>query len=329
MFSMATLSSTSPLTAALGLTLTTVLAVGLVACSDDGDGSPTYATAGMGTDSTANDDASDGESTDEESTEEVGEDGPEDSSDDEEAKLDMGSQDLGEGLMEVAEVFGHSGQVLYRLDPETLEVEEVGPFDGCTASIIDVALDADSNMYGTAFGSLWAIDRETGDCTLITDEGSFTTSLSFVPAGTVDPDEEALVGFDDDQYVRIDTETGAITTLGSLGDGLESSGDIVSVVGKTYLTVRGPGCEDTDCIVEIDPSDGSVLKNFGSVGYDQVFGLAFWGGRAYGFAREGALFEIQFGDDSVIWTSIPMPGAPANLEFYGAGSTTSAPPLEG
>ena len=244
-------------------------------------------------------------------------------------KLDFGSSDMG-GPMEIAEVFGHSGNTLYRLDPGTLEVETVGPFSGCTASIIDIALDADSNMYGTAFGSLWAIDRTTGACTLITDEGSFTTSLSFVPAGTVDPEVEALVGFDEDQYVRIDPQTGAITNLGTLSDGLESSGDMVAVIdGDAYLTVFGPGCDATDCIVRIDPSTGTVLQNYGSVGYDQVFGLAFWGGKAYGFAREGVLFEVEFVGNSVVTTEIPIPQAPGDLEFFGAGSTTAAPPLEG
>ena len=246
-------------------------------------------------------------------------------------KLDLGEIDVGAGL-EVAEVFGHSGDTLYRLDPDTLEVAIVGPLSGCTGSIIDIALDADSNMYGTAFGSLWSIDRETGACTVIAPSGDYTTSLSFVPAGTVDPNVEALVGFDEDEYLRIDTQTGALTTLGFLTDGLASSGDMVSVIGGgTYLTVTGdaPPCDTTDCIVEIDPSTGAILQNYGSVGYDQVFGLAFWGGRAYGFARDGVLFEIEFAGDAVISTPIPIPMAPQDLEFYGAGSTTSAPPIEG
>ena len=245
-----------------------------------------------------------------------------------EAKLDLGASDLPTELPEVAEVFGHSGSVLYRLDPTTLQLEEVGPFAPCAPpSIIDIALDANSNMYGTAFGALWRIDRESAECTLVTEEGSFPTSLSFLPAEIFG--EEVLVGYDDADYLRIDPSTGAIEVLGALGDGLESSGDVVSVVGKTYLTVRGPGCDATDCIVEIDPSSGQVTKNYGSVGYDQVFGLGFWGGKAYGFAREGALFEIEFLDDSVITTEVPIPNAPPGLEWFGAGSTTAAPPLEG
>lgn len=265
-----------------------------------------------------NDDSTAGDTVGE--TDDAGDTGP---------KLDVGSDDTGSMIPENAEVFGHSANVLYRLDPETNEVTEVGPFQGCDASIIDIALDANSQMYATAFSSLWRIDRATAECTHIAN-GSYPTSLSFVPAGTVDPDEEAMVGFVDEQYVRIDTETGAVTPIATLSDGLASSGDLVSVKdGGSYLTVFGPGCEVADCIIEIDPSDGTILQNYGLLPYDQVFGLAFWAGRAYGFARDGILFEIQFNGADVDTTVIQIPGAPSDLEFFGAGSTTSAPPAEG
>lgn len=233
-------------------------------------------------------------------------------------------------IVELAEVFGHSGDTLYRLDPETKEVTVVGRLDGCTASIIDIALDEDSNMYGAAYGSLWTIDRTTGQCTHIAD-GQYPTSLSFVPAGTVDPDGEALVGFVDAQYIRIDTQTGTSQPLGMLSGGLRSSGDMVSVAnGGSWLTVTDDaGCSEVDCIVEIDPADGSVLTQYGALPYAEVFGLAFWAGRAYGFARGGDLFEIDFEGNQVAFEQIAIPDAPASLEFFGAGSTTSAPPLEG
>jgi hypothetical protein len=247
-----------------------------------------------------------------------------DGSDD--GKLDIGGSG---GIAEIAEVFGHSGSVLYRMDPDTKAVEEIGPFSGCGGSIIDIALDQNSQMYGTTFGQLYAIDRTTAVCTFIAD-GDYPTSLSFVPAGTVDATEEAMVGFVDEEYIRIDVQTGAVTPLGTLTDGLASSGDMVSVKdGGSWLTVVGPGCESGDCLIEIDPADGTIVTNYGPLPYTQVFGLAFWAGRAYGFARDGQLFEIEFGATDVLTTEIPIPGAPAGLEFFGAGSTTSAPPAEG
>ncbi len=232
------------------------------------------------------------------------------------------------GGVEFAEVFGHSGRTLYRLDPETLEVTEVGDFQDCgTQSVVDIALDEDSNMFGVRYGALYSIDRETAQCTLIA-EGEYPDSLSFVPEGTVDADREALVGFVDERYVRIDTEDGSISDIATLADGLRSSGDVVSVKGGgTYLTVFGPGCEDTDCIIEFNPSNGLVLQNYGTLPYDQVFGLAFWAGKAYGFSRDGDVFEVEFVGDSVTTTPIQVPGG--GVEFFGAGSTTSAPPVAG
>lgn len=242
--------------------------------------------------------------------------------------LDVGP--MGTGGVEIAEVFGHSGQTLYRLDPETLDVMPVGDFQGCDdGSIIDIALDEDSNMFGVSYGALYEIDRVTAQCTLIA-QGMYPTSLSFVPKATVDADKEALVGFVDDRYVRIDTEDGTVSDIATLADGLRSSGDVVSVKdGGTYLTVFGPGCEDTDCIIQFNPSNGLVLENFGTLPYDQVFGLAFWAGKAYGFARGGEVFEVEFVGDTVVTSPIDVPSAPAGLEFFGAGSTTSAPPVAG
>ena len=239
--------------------------------------------------------------------------------------LDVGPEDT--GGVELAEVFGHSGSTLYRLDPETLDVQIVGDFQGCDdGAIVDIALDQESNMFGVSYGALYEIDRLTASCTLIA-TGSYPSSLSFVPEGTVDATREALVGFNNADYVHIDTSDGSSSTIATLADGLASSGDVVSVKnGGTYLTVRGPGCDETDCIIQFNPSNGLVLQNFGALPYDSVFGLAFWAGKAYGFARDGAVFEVEFVGGSAVTTPIPVNNAP---EFFGAGSTTSAPPVAG
>jgi hypothetical protein len=244
--------------------------------------------------------------------------------------LDVAAPDTDGNAGEVAEVFGHSGDTLYRMDADTKEVTTIGMFTGVVSgSIIDIALDADSRMYGTAFGALYSIDKQTAECTHIAD-GSYPTSLSFVPAGTVDLDVEALVGYVDADYIRIDVETGAVTTIGSLSNGLESSGDIVSIKdGGTYLTVQGPPCTNGDCLIAVDPATGELIQNFGELPWTEVFGLGFWGGTAYGFARDGTLFSVEFlPDHSLSTTPIEIPDGAA-IEWFGAGSTTSAPPAAG
>jgi hypothetical protein len=237
----------------------------------------------------------------------------------------------------IAEVYGHSATTLYRLDPETKEVTIVNPFSGCDDQVIDIALDKDSNLYGTTLnrqngdpvpnGGLWRIDKNTAACTLIA-RGDFPNSLSFVPAGTLDPDEEALVGYVGANYVRIDPLGGDITTVraNALTGGLVSSGDIVSVIdGPTLLTVKGgASCDDLDCVIEVDPATGAAVGNLGSAGFNNVFGVAFWAGSLYGFTSEGDLFELVKNENNTI-TTTPIPVA-SGLEFFGAGSTTSAPP---
>src|SRR5262245_42353793 len=47
--------------------------------------------------------------------------------------------------VEIAEVFGHSADTLYRLDPDKKDVTTVGKFNGCKA-VLDIALDGSSNI---------------------------------------------------------------------------------------------------------------------------------------------------------------------------------------
>jgi hypothetical protein len=220
----------------------------------------------------------------------------------------------------VSEVFAHSASVLYRLDPDTKSVTTIGPFQDCSG-VIDIAIDKNGVMFATTFGGLYKVDKTNAKCTHIAD-GNYPNSLSFVPQGTVDPNAEALVGYTGSTYVRIDTTTGQVTTIGAINGGYFSSGDIVSVIGGgTYLTVTGNGC--ADCIIEVDPKTGDMKKMIGPLGHSRVYGLAFWGGFAYGFDDFGELFQIDLTNGSS--TNIPMPNPPPNLSFYGAGSTTAAP----
>ena len=223
---------------------------------------------------------------------------------------------------EIAEVFGHTASELYRLDPETKAVTLVNTFNGCN-TVIDIALDKDSKLVATSVDGVYVVDKLTAACTLI-QTGDYPNSLSFIPAGTLDPNVEALGGYRGDEYVRIDPQSGSIQSLGYLGgNGLFSSGDVVSVKGgSSYLTVTGNDCP-TDCLVEIDPSTGALITNWGPLGYSAVYGIAFWAGSVYGFDAAGNLFEVTFTGGVMTTTLIEQTGT----SFYGAGSTTSAPPV--
>jgi hypothetical protein len=224
-----------------------------------------------------------------------------------------------------AEVFAETPDTLYRLDPGTKAVTAVGPFQGCS-QVVDIALDKDSNMYATTLDGLYTVDRKTAVCARVA-SGTYPNSLSFVPAGTVDPNVEAIVGYVGDTYVRIDTSTGAITQIQSIGQGYSSSGDIVSVKGGgTYLTVKGGPNNCNDCLIQVDPATGAFLMEWGPVNHTDVFGIAFWAGAVYGFDATGHVFEVDFTGLAMQITDIPVPNAPpGGLAWQGAGSTTIAP----
>jgi hypothetical protein len=234
---------------------------------------------------------------------------------------------MGGGDPGISEVFGHSKSTLYKLNPDTKAVGIVGNFSGCQ-DVEDIALDEDSNLFGTTSMGLFRIDRGTAACTLVA-SGDYPNSLSFVPAGTLDPDVEALVGYVDDQYVRIDPMTGAIENIGApWNNNFVSSGDIVSVKdGPTYLTIKDAvsgGGTCNDCLVSINPATGAIMTTYPNLGYDRVFGAAFWAGSVYGFTTQGELFEVTIVDGQLMTTPIETP---QGLSFWGAGSTTSAPPV--
>jgi hypothetical protein len=228
----------------------------------------------------------------------------------------------GGGPPMTAVVYAHSPTQLYKLDPITKAVALVGPFNGCNESVIDIAVDKSGNVFGTTWTQVVKIDPVTANCVIVAQGSSYPNSLSFVPQGTVDPNEEALVGFFQSSYVRIDKKTGQIQSLGQLGGGYSSSGDLVSIInGGTYLTVNGNNC--FDCLVSIDPKTGALLNVIGNLGYGSVYGLTYWDGLAYGFTDGGLLFEVDV--MTGMTKPIPIPNAPPGLQFWGAGSTTAAP----
>jgi hypothetical protein len=165
------------------------------------------------------------------------------------------------------------------------------------------------------------IEKTTAKCKYVA-MGSYPNSLSIVPVGTVSATDETLVGYLGADYVKIDKKTGAIAKIGSLGGGYTSSGDVVSVIGGgTYLTVKGNSC--SDCVVRVDPATGALVEVLGPSGYTDVFGVAFWAGVVYGFTSAGQVFAYDVATKSS--KPVALPGAPKNLSFYGAGSTTCAP----
>lgn len=222
-------------------------------------------------------------------------------------------------------VYGHTASTLYKVNATTKVVTAVASFHNCDSDVIDLALDAYSHAYVTTINGLYRLDLANGNCTAVNAANldTYPNSLSFVPKGTLDPSVEALVGYTGSSYVRINVVTGVISQVGTLGGGLVSSGDIVSVMdGGTYLTAKNPNASgNSDYLVEVNPTTGALVRNLGPLPFTDVFGLAFWGGSLYGFSNGGTLFEITINGAST--TSAAVPNA-MNEQWNGAGSTTAA-----
>jgi hypothetical protein len=239
-------------------------------------------------------------------------------------------------------VYVNTETTLYYIDPGVSdELVEVGPFTGpCQdgSGFYDIAVDDGKNMIGIAAEGLYSIDSETAACLSVFDfpQGSpHFFSLSYVKG----VDAEAL---HDDKLIAASVEDGQWVLIDWPGENINnifvhlgyydpahyewlSSGDIISVqVGRdsfvTYATLKCPNYEDPGCesdwLAVIDPKDGSA-ELIGQTGYQQIFGLGYWGDQVYGFTNGGEYItiDVETGQGTLVQEF-------SNRSFWGAGNTT-------
>lgn len=266
--------------------------------------------------------------------------------------------------------------VLYRYDAPTNVLTEVGPvLTGSCDLVVGLAIDSVGNGYVWCFSDasvegFFKIDLATGAATLIASPtpnlGATVAAMSFVPKGTLDPQEDALVGYaygydygyggccgQPASYVRIDEATGALTVINAEGLGpstIQWPSGMVSVNGGgtfvTYpynTTIDGVPCGVTlgpDCILEVDPKTGSVMRNYGRVpGFGAgVAAIAYWAGVVYGFGPNGnggvgiAMYGVEWMGTTPVSTTInpkcpTCSGDGGLIDFSCASSSLSVPPL--
>ena len=184
---------------------------------------------------------------------------------------------------------------------------------------------------------LYSIDSASGTVTLVKDLSQSAkgfTSLSYVPTNLTDPTSADILVSANDQgdVFQIDPAAGTATKIGSYGSTaagkVVSSGDLIGVRNfGIYATVK-VGTEPHDYLAKIDPATWKATPLGTGTGFDNIFGLGFWGGRIYGFVdiktspKGGKMISID-----------PNTGAGTELshgtvEWYGAGVSTSAPVIE-
>lgn len=245
-------------------------------------------------------------------------------------------------------VYAHTKDTLYLFEPVSGSLTPIAPFTfdvaAAKAEVIDLAVDRTGKMFVTTFNDFLSVDPITAKCTWISIAGSidYPNSLTFVPAGTLDPGKEALVGYASligepyaQTYVTIDTVTGAMTTKGNMnatktGPQYRSSGDVVSIIqdgNRTYATVKlvTDGAVGTDLLAEVDPVDGHVKRIIGDTKQNNLFGFGYWAGKGFGFSDTGRIIEIDMTNGSSTVLKTLTNDAGMALPWYGAGVTTQAP----
>lgn len=219
-------------------------------------------------------------------------------------------------------VYAHSADTLFEVDPNDLTVNVLAPFGWptgyTTEQMTDIALDEEGHMVGVSFYHVFAVDKDTALCTHLAPlSGTGFNGLSWVEG--VDPGVPTLVGVNQTgSYVTIDPATGVSTTVGAYGGGYGSSGDLVFVRGAGAFATATNLSYASDVLVEIDPSSG-VATLIGETGFQDIWGLAFWGGEVFGFTDSGEflLIDTTTGQGTLVESTAH--------QFWGAGVTTVAP----
>lgn len=250
-------------------------------------------------------------------------------------------------------IYAHTRDSLYLFEPVSKSITFIGKFSCVPTggsgdqddSVLDIALDRTGQMYGTTYYRFIAIDPLTAACTVRgTDSANrYPNSLSFVPQGTADLNQEALVGYafdgldDATIYTRIDLASGTMTdfpdNLNPMGQDPEygMAGDFISLLrdqNKTYgilKQVSGDAGAATNQLAELDPATGKLKRIIGDIGATGTYGFGYWAGLGYGFLSDGRILEIDLSTGrSTVVATLTLDGGESG-SWYGAGVTTDSP----
>lgn len=235
--------------------------------------------------------------------------------------------DGGGGGGEVVYVYAHTASTLYRVDPDTLDVQQVGAFGwGSVGSdqMTDLAIDRTGLMIGVSFDRVYRVDPITAQTTLLSNSLSGTfNGLSFVPATMLgQTGDDVLVGTRnaDGKVFRIDPMNGAATEVGDMG-AYQSSGDLVAVEGfGTAQTVTGTS---SDLLARLAPQTFAATTVGSGTGFGQIWGIAYWKDKVYGFTNSGQFLLIDPATGNAT-----MVNQLQGMNWWGAAVTTLAPVLQ-
>ena len=150
--------------------------------------------------------------------------------------------------------------------------------------------------------------------------------MTLVPAGTIDPDRDAIIGISNTGgWYHLQLAGGALdpTLVGNYGGTYQSSGDAFSIeeVGTYASTTLVDWMTDEDKIVVVDPTSGAVTSEITTMaGYTRIWGLAGWHEKIFAFDESGDVLHVDPSDGAV--TLLEATG----IAWWGAGVRTAIPP---
>ena len=263
------------------------------------------------------------------------------------------SVDVAVDVPPVPAIWVATAWTLYRYDPLKHVMSRATDFQCSGEPMIDLAMNANEELFGITSESVVRIDKTTGVCTAIA-RGALDLpyATSFIPAASLEGGIETWRGYKYSTYSAIDPDSGALTfvgTLGPMGNNLQASGDIVTVPnGKTFLTGMTLNPMTGDVLVEVDPNTGEVTNIDTATGAPGLLGMAQWAGVLYMFSVDGTVYRglvkeagviiqpytvtYDWGDSGAPDASVSDGDAEASTVFLqpswrGAAVTTRAPGL--
>ncbi len=235
---------------------------------------------------------------------------------------------LGDSQIREGYIYAHSGTELFRIDTRMLRafpvpVERVGQLRETTPgggsivrTITDLAVTPDDHVYVIASDALYEANPADASLRkLVSVPGNYALALTFDAGGTL------LLSDKMGALKRIDPQTGTITHIGQWGAGFTVAGDIVGVMDGTLYGIAEKGGVATtanNTLVRIDRTTGAATE-VGPIGFADIWGVAFWCGRVYGFNRVGQILEID------TMTGAGKEVGTTSQSWFGAGVTPQAP----
>ena len=198
-------------------------------------------------------------------------------------------------------IIANTADALYRVDPKTLDVEEMCSFTfpaGDYARITDISLDRRGRMWGISFETVFRIDPHTCEVVKLADArlrnlNSLAILTATMVGGSREDPDLLIAGDWNGPILQIDPDDGSQRVLGGLGGALGSSGDITwsPEAGAVIVATDRVGYEG---LAKMEPVTFKATPIGPGLGFKHVRGLALIpGGRLLGFTEEGLIIEID------------------------------------